>query len=115
MILIEYPKCSTCKKAKKFLLDNNVEFTTRDIVLDKLNEEEIDKFIKLSKKDVNKFFNTSGIKYRELNLKEKIKNITYEEKIKILSSDGMLIKRPLLIKDNTVLIGFKENEWKEKI
>lgn len=115
MILIEYPKCSTCKKAKKFLLDNNVEFTTRDIVLDKLNEEEIDKFIKLSKKDVNKFFNTSGIKYRELNLKEKIKNITYEEKIKILSSDGMLIKRPLLIKDNTVLIGFKENEWKENI
>ncbi|MGN1338634.1 MAG: Spx/MgsR family RNA polymerase-binding regulatory protein [Candidatus Coprovivens sp.] len=115
MILIEYPKCSTCKKAKKFLLDNNVEFTTRDIVLDKLNEEEIDKFIKLSKKDVNKFFNTSGIKYRELNLKEKIKNITYEEKIKILSSDGMLIKRPLLIKDDTVLIGFKENEWKENI
>lgn len=115
MILIEYPKCSTCKKAKKFLLDNNVKFTTRDIVLDKLNEEEIDKFIKLSKKDVNKFFNTSGIKYRELNLKEKIKNITYEEKIKILSSDGMLIKRPLLIKDNTVLIGFKENEWKENI
>ena len=111
MLFIEYPKCSTCSKAKKFLDLNNVTYTDRDIVCDKLSSSELDKLIKKSKKDINKFFNTSGIKYRELNLKDKLLNMSYLEKLDILSSDGMLVKRPLLELDDTVLIGFKEKEW----
>lgn len=111
MLFIEYPKCSTCCKAKKFLDSNNVTYTDRDIVCDKLSSSELDNLIKKSKKDINKFFNTSGIKYRELKLKDKLLNMSYSEKLDILSSDGMLVKRPLLELDDTVLIGFKEKEW----
>lgn len=111
MLFIEYPKCSTCCKAKKFLDSNNITYTDRDIVCDKLSSNELDKLIKKSKKDINKFFNTSGIKYRELKLKDKLLNMSYLEKLDILSSDGMLVKRPLLELDDTVLIGFKEKEW----
>ena len=113
VLFIEYPKCSTCKKAKKWLLDNNIEFTDRNIVEDTPTEEELKKWIKESKKDIKKFFNTSGLKYKELNLKEKLTNMTDEEKIKLLSSDGMLIKRPLVITENKILTGFREEEWKE--
>lgn len=115
MILIEYPKCSTCKKSKKYLESNNVEFTTRHIVEEKLNENELDSLIKKSKKDINKFFNTNGIKYRELCLKDKLHNMSYDEKLKLLSSDGMLVKRPLLVLENNVLVGFKEKEWEDNI
>ena len=113
MIILHYPKCSTCKKALKYLKDNNVEFKERDIVKENPKEEELKKWIKQSGKDIKKFFNTSGMKYRELNLKEKLKGMTDEEKIKILSKDGMLVKRPLLITDDKILIGFKKNDWKE--
>ena len=113
VLFIEYPKCSTCKKAKKWLLDNNIEFTDRNIVEDTPTKEELKKWIKESKKDIKKFFNTSGLKYKELNLKEKLINMTDEEKIKLLSSDGMLIKRPLVITENKILTGFREEEWKE--
>lgn len=113
MLLIEYPKCSTCQKAEKFLRSNNFDFNIRNIVEEKLNKEELDKLIKKSKKDVNKFFNTSGLKYRELGLKNKIEHMSYEEKIELLSTDGMLVKRPLLELDNNVLVGFKEKEWIE--
>lgn len=113
MLFIEYPKCSTCKKAKQFLDDNKIEYFERNIVSNNPSKLELDKWIKLSGKDIHKFFNTSGIKYRELNLKETLKELTYEEKLDILSSDGMLVKRPLLILDNDVLIGFKESEWKK--
>lgn len=115
MILLEYPKCSTCKKALKLLNDSNIKYIDRDIIKNNPKEEELKKWIKQSKKEIKKFFNTSGIKYRELNLKEKINTMTDEEKIKILSSDGMLVKRPLLITENNVLIGFKEDEWKNTI
>ena len=115
MLIIEYPKCSTCKKAIKFLKDNNIKFEDRDIVLNRPVEEELKKWIKQSGKDIKKFFNTSGMKYKELNLKEKLNNMTDNEKIKLLSSDGMLVKRPLLITKDKILIGFKENEWKEII
>ena len=115
VLFIEYPKCSTCRKAKKWLLDNNIEFTDRNIVEDTPTREELKKWIEESKKDIKNFFNTSGLKYKELNLKEKLINMTDEEKIKLLSSDGMLIKRPLVITENKILIGFKEGEWKEKI
>lgn len=111
MLLIEYPKCSTCQKAKKYLDSKNIKYVDRNIVVDKLNKEELDKLIKKSQKDINKFFNTSGLKYRELKLKDKLPNMSYEEKLEILSSDGMLVKRPLLELDDTVLIGFKEKEW----
>ncbi len=111
MLFIEYPKCSTCKKAKKYLDDNNIKYIDRNIVLDTPTKEELEKYLKLSNLDINKFFNTSGMKYRELNLKDKLKEMTTEEKLKLLESDGMLIKRPLLVTDNTVLLGFKEKEW----
>lgn len=112
-LFIEYPKCSTCKKAKKWLTDNNIEFKDRDIVENIPTEEELKKWIAESKKDIKKFFNTSGLKYKELKLKEKLPNMTDDEKIKLLASDGMLIKRPLLISDNNILVGFKEEEWKD--
>ena len=115
MIILYYPKCSTCKKALKFLKDNNINCIERDIAKDNPKKEELKKWIKQSDKDIKKFFNTSGMKYRELNLKEKIKEMTDEEKINILSKDGMLVKRPLLITDEKILIGFKEKEWKEII
>lgn len=111
MLLIEYPKCSTCQKAKKYLVSKNISFKTRHIVEEKLNQKELDRLIQKSGKDINKFFNTSGLKYRELKLKGKIQTMSYEEKLETLSSDGMLVKRPLLELENTVLIGFKEKEW----
>lgn len=111
MLFIEYPKCSTCQKAKKFLDSKNKEYLDRNIVIEKPSKKELDKWIKLSGKDISKFFNTSGIKYRELNLKETLKELDYDEKLDILASDGMLVKRPLLVLDNNVLVGFKEQEW----
>lgn len=115
MIFICYPKCSTCLKAKKFLESNNLSFKTRDIKLDTPSYNELDEYINKSSKDINKFFNTSGMKYRELNLKDKLSTMSYEEKLSLLVSDGMLIKRPLLITNDKVLIGFKEKEWSELI
>lgn len=111
MLLIEYPKCSTCQKAKKYLLLKNIVFETRNIVEERLNKKELDKLIQKSGKDINNFFNTSGLKYRELKLKNKLQNMSYEEKLNILSTDGMLVKRPLLELTDNVLIGFKEKEW----
>ena len=112
-LFIEYPKCSTCKNAKKWLIQNNIEFDDRNIVENTTTKEELEKWIKQSKKEIKKFFNTSGLKYKELNLKEKLPNMTDKEKIELLSSDGMLIKRPLLITDKEILVGFKEKEWEE--
>ena len=112
-LFIEYPKCSTCKNAKKWLIQNNIEFDDRNIVENTPTKEELEKWIKQSKKEIKKFFNTSGLKYKELNLKEKLPNMTDKEKIELLSNDGMLIKRPLLITDKEILVGFKEKEWEE--
>ena len=112
-LFIEYPKCSTCQKAKKWLVEHNIEFEDRHIVENTPNEEELEKWIKQSNKEIKKFFNTSGLKYKELNLKDKLPNMTDKEKIKLLASDGMLIKRPLLILEDVILIGFKEKEWQE--
>ena len=115
MLLIEYPKCSTCQKAKKYLDLNGIKYDIRHIKENRLNKEELDKLIKKSKLDINKFFNTSGIKYRELNLKDKLPNLTYEEKLEILSQDGMLVKRPILESKDLVLVGFKEKEWNDSL
>ena len=114
-LFIQYPKCTTCKKAKKFLIDNNIEFEDRDITLNNQNEEELKKWIKLSGLDVKKFFNTSGILYREMNLKDKLKEMNEEEMIKLLATDGKLIKRPLLVSEEGILVGFKEDSYKQII
>lgn len=110
-LFLEYPKCSTCQKAKKFLRDNNIEFTERHIVENNPTKEELKNWIKISGQPINKFFNTSGMKYRELNMKDKIKTLSEDELLDFLASDGMLVKRPLVIKDNKVLIGFKEEKY----
>ena len=100
---------------KKFLIDNNIEFEDRDITLNNPNEEELKKWIKLSGLDVKKFFNTSGILYREMNLKDKLKEMNEEEMIKLLATDGKLIKRPLLVSEEGILVGFKEDSYKQII
>ena len=114
-LFIEYPKCSTCKKAKKFLDDNNFKYTVRNIVTDNPTKEELKIFFEKSGKDIKTFFNTSGNLYKELNLKDKLPNMTLDEKLELLSTDGMLVKRPVLVGDNFVLTGFKEDIWKEVI
>ena len=113
VLFIEYPKCSTCQKAKKWLEQNKIEFEDRHIVENNPTKEELKKWIKQSGYDIKKFFNTSGMKYKELNLKEKLPNMTDDEKIQILSTDGMLVKRPLIITDDLVLVGFREKEWEQ--
>lgn len=107
-----YPKCSTCKRAESFLKDGNVSYTVRNIKEQCPTKDELDVLIKKSGLNVNKFFNTSGLVYRSLGLKDKIGDMSYEEKLRMLSSDGMLIKRPILVTDNEVLVGFNENKWK---
>ena len=112
-LFIEYPKCSTCQKAKKWLEVNKVQFDDRHIVENNPTEKELTEWIKISRIEIKKWFNASGLKYKSLNLKEKLTNMTDEEKIKTLASDGMLVKRPILISDKGILIGFKEAEWKD--
>lgn len=112
-LFIEYPKCSTCQKAKKWLDENKIEYVDRNIVTEMPTKEELKKWITKSGLDVRKFFNTSGMKYRELNIKEKIKDMSEDEIYELLASDGMLIKRPLFISDTLILKGFKEKEWEQ--
>ena len=115
MLFIEYPKCSTCKKAKTYLDNLNISYIDRDIKTDKPTKKELQEWISKSNKDINKFFNTSGLIYKELGLKNKIKDMSISEKLDILSSNGMLVKRPILVTDNIVLVGFKINEWDETL
>ena len=112
-LLIWYPKCSTCQKAKKWLEDNKIGFEERHIVEETPSKEDLETWTKQSGLEIKKFFNTSGLKYKELNLKEKLPMMTEKEKIELLASNGMLIKRPLFISDKKVLVGFKEKEWRE--
>lgn len=110
-VFIEYPKCSTCKKAKKWLEENNIQFEDRNIVEETPTEKELTEWIERSELDIRKWFNTSGLKYKELNLKERLLNMNNKEKIELLASDGMLIRRPVLLSDKGILIGFKEDKW----
>lgn len=110
-MFIEYPKCSTCKKAKKWLEENNIEFEDRNIVEETPTQRELTEWIERSGLDIRKWFNTSGLKYKELNLKEKLLKMSNKEKIELLASDGMLIKRPVLVSDKGIFIGFKEDKW----
>ena len=111
MLFIEYPKCSTCRKAKKHLEDCGVDFEDRNIIEENPTESELREWMEKSGLPVKKFFNTSGVKYRELGLKDKLTEMEDDEKIKLLASDGMLVKRPLLIDGDRILIGFKEKDW----
>ena len=108
-----YSKCSTCKKALKWLDDNKIEYSLIDIKEDHPDEKTLRKLYKKSGLPLRKFFNTSGMLYRELNLKDKVKTASEDELLEILSTNGMLIKRPLLVLEDKVLVGFKEDQWKE--
>lgn len=110
-LFIEYPKCSTCQKAKKWLKENEIKYEDINIVEQTPKVEDLTKWIEKSGYEIKKFFNTSGLKYKELNLKEKLPYMTDSEKIELLASDGMIIKRPIFINDKVILLGFKEKEW----
>ena len=110
-----YPKCTTCQKAKKWLDDNGIQYELRDIKLDNPTIEELNAWYNKSGLPLKKFFNTSGLLYTSLDLKNKLPEMNEEDMLRLLSTDGMLVKRPLLIGDNFVLIGFKENEWQTKV
>ncbi len=111
-LFIQYPKCSTCQKAKKWLEENKMEFTERNIVTETPTFEELTDWIEKSGQEIKKWFNTSGLKYKALNLKDKLPTMTDTEKIKLLATDGMLIKRPLFLSEDKIYIGFKEEVWK---
>ena len=112
LLFLWYPKCSTCQKAKKWLDDNGVEYIARHIVDDCPTREELALWKEKSGLDIKKFFNTSGQLYRAMELKDKLPMFSEEEKIGLLAMDGMLVKRPLLIGEEKVLVGFKEDQWK---
>ena len=106
-----YPKCTTCQRAKKWLDDNALEYTLRDIKLDNPSKEELTEWYKKSALPLRKFFNTSGLLYKSLDLKNKLSEMSEDEMLTLLSTDGMLVKRPILLTDTAVLVGFKEDEW----
>ena len=108
-----YPKCTTCQRAKKWLDDNKIEYELRDIKLDNPTLEELTEWYNKSGLSIKKFFNTSGLLYKSLDLKNKLLEMSEEEMLKLLATDGMLVKRPLLIGDDFVLVGFKEAEWQK--
>ena len=111
MEFICYSKCSTCKKVRDYLIKNNISFSEREIKEDTPTVDEISGWIDKYNIDINKLFNTSGLIYRSMDLKNKLHSLSIEEKLKLLSENAMLIKRPILVLDNNILIGFKEKEW----
>lgn len=112
MIFVCYPKCTTCQKTKKWLTENGIAFEERNIKENNPTMEEIKEWHKMSGLPLNKFFNTSGLLYKELKLKDKLPDMSEDEKYNLLASDGMIVKRPILIGDGFVLVGFKETDWK---
>ncbi len=115
MLFLYYPKCSTCQKAKKWLDANEIEYTERLIKEEKPTAEELSAWHKQSGFPIKKFINTSGMLYKEMKLKDKIPSMTDEEIYDLLATDGMLVKRPIIVADDFVLTGFKEAEWEEKM
>ena len=111
MIFIHYTKCSTCQKAKKWLDEHNIEYTERHIVEENPSYDELKKWYEKSGLPLKKFFNTSGLLYREMQLKDKLTSMSEDEQLKLLASNGMLVKRPLMVTEDKVRIGFKETEW----
>ena len=115
MLFLEYPPCSTCKKAKKWLDDNGVSYTARHIKEQNPSYEELKTWYEKSGLPLKKFFNTSGLAYKELGLKDKLPTMTEEAQLQLLATDGMLVKRPLVVTEDFVITGFKEAEWNEKL
>ncbi len=112
-VFLQYPACSTCQKAKKWLTENKIEFTNRLIVEDNPTVEELKAWIPRSGLPVKKFFNTSGMVYKELNLKDKLPGMSEDDQIELLATNGKLVKRPLVVTDSFVLVGFKPEEWEK--
>lgn len=115
MLFVNYPKCSTCRKAKKWLDEHGIEYESRHIIEDNPTSEELRKWREISELPLKRFFNTSGMKYRELKLKDKLPDMSEDEQLDLLATDGMLVKRPIVVSENTVLVGFKVKEWEEKL
>ena len=115
MLLVCYPRCGTCKKAQKWLDENGIRYDYRDIKEDNPSLDELQKWYAQSGLDIKRFFNTSGQLYKSMQLKDKLPDMSTEEKLRLLSTDGMLVKRPILIDGDTVLVGFKESDWTEKL
>jgi len=115
ILFMAYPKCTTCQKAERWLKDHRVQYENRHIVENRPTAKELKHWHKLSTKPLKSFFNTSGLVYKALALKDKLPQLDEASQLEILASDGMLVKRPLLIGENFVLIGFKEKEWSEKL
>ena len=113
MLLICYPKCSTCQKAKKWLDGKDIAYTERNIAEENPTYEELKEWYEKSGLPLKKFFNTSGMLYKQMQLKDKLPTMTEDEQIKLLATDGMLVKRPFVVGDGFVLTGFKEKEWEE--
>ena len=115
MLFLCYPKCSTCQKARAFLDANNIPYELRDIKLDNPTEEELRRWHALSGLPLKKFFNTSGLQYRALELTKKLPTMTEDEQFALLATDGMLVKRPLLVGEDFVLTGFKQADWEARV
>ena len=115
MLFLEYPRCTTCQKAKKWLEGHNVEYTARHIVEENPSYNELKDWYEKSGLPLKKFFNTSGLLYKEMQLKDKLISMSEDEQLKLLASNGMLVKRPIVLEGEKVLVGFKEAEWEEKL
>lgn len=115
MLFIEYPKCTTCKKAKKWLDDHCIRYTDRHIKEENPTADELKTWHAKSGLPLKRFFNTSGVLYKEMHLKEKLPEMSEEEQFQLLATDGMLVKRPIIVTENKVLTGFKEKEWEETL
>lgn len=115
MIFVCYPKCTTCKKAQKWLDDNGISYEIRDIKESNPTYEELTDWYKRSGLPLKRFFNTSGLLYKSLELKNKLPEMSEEEQLRLLSTDGMLVKRPIAVTDESILVGFKESEWESKL
>ena len=115
MLFIEYPKCSTCQKAKKWLDSHGISYTDRHIVEENPSFDELKQWHERSGMPIKKLFNTSGMLYKEMQLKDKLSELNDEEQLKLLASNGMLVKRPLVVDGDVILAGFKEAEWEEKL
>ena len=115
MLFIQYPKCSTCQKAKKWLNAYNIAYSERHIAEENPSYDELKEWYEKSGLPLKKFFNTSGVLYKEMQLKDKLPSMSEEEQLKLLATNGMLVKRPLIVEDHKILAGFKEAEWEEKL
>ena len=115
MLFIEYPKCTTCQKAKKWLDDHGIDYTDRHIKEDNPTYEELKQWYERSGLPLKKFFNTSGLLYKSLELKDKLPDMSEEEQLRLLATDGMLVKRPIIVAHGFILVGFKPAEWEAKL